>query len=112
MFTLQKMCPITSVDSYYDPITERFLLLIADEMGYVRIQDISSILKEYPGIVPTDLVTNNPKRNPWRVLAIDKAEASKLDDSDYHQGYEKAGSGDDEVSEIYDKDVEPILMVF
>jgi hypothetical protein len=45
-------------------------------------------------------------------LAIDKAEASKLDDSDYHQGYEKAGSGDDEVSEINDKDVEPILKEF
>lgn len=75
MFTLQKMCPITSVDSYYDPLTQKFLLLIADEMGYVRIQDISSILTELPGLVPTDVVTDNPKRNPWRVLAIDKAES-------------------------------------
>lgn len=75
MFTLQKMCPITSVDSYYDPLTQKFLLLIADEMGYVRIQDISSILTEFPGLVPTDVVTDNPKRNPWRVLAIDKAES-------------------------------------
>jgi WD40 repeat protein len=37
MFTLQKMCPISAVDSFYDYETGRFLLLIADEMGFVRI---------------------------------------------------------------------------
>jgi hypothetical protein len=37
MFTLQKMCPISAVDSFYDEETGRFLLLIADEMGFVRI---------------------------------------------------------------------------
>jgi hypothetical protein len=41
MFTLQKMCPISAIDSYYDYVTGRFLLLIADEMGFVRLQDIS-----------------------------------------------------------------------
>jgi hypothetical protein len=47
MFTLQKMCPISAVDSFYDAETSRFYLIIADEMGYVRIQDISSILIEF-----------------------------------------------------------------
>lgn len=37
MFTLQKMCPISAVDSHYDLETGRFFLLIADEMGFVRI---------------------------------------------------------------------------
>jgi hypothetical protein len=38
------MCPISAVDSFYDENDGKFLLLIADEMGYVRIQDISSIV--------------------------------------------------------------------
>jgi hypothetical protein len=37
MFTLQKMCPISAVDSHYNDETGQFLLLIADEMGFVRI---------------------------------------------------------------------------
>lgn len=74
MFTLQKMCPITSVDSFYDASTNTFLLLIGDEMGYIRVQDLSNILHDFD-LKPIDLVSNNHKRNPWRVLPIEKAEA-------------------------------------
>ena len=74
MFTLQKMCPISAVDSFYDEETGRFLLLIADEMGFVRIQEITSIISDF-SLVPIDITKNNQKRNPWRVLAIDKAES-------------------------------------
>lgn len=56
MFTLQKMCPITCVDSFYDPEKGTFLLVIGDEMGYIRIQDLSSILKEI-NLRPVDVVT-------------------------------------------------------
>jgi hypothetical protein len=49
-------------------------LLIADEMGFVRIQEITSIISEF-NLVPVDITKNNQKRNPWRVLAIDKAES-------------------------------------
>jgi hypothetical protein len=31
------MCPLTSVDSYYDEKSGIFLLLVGDEMGYIRI---------------------------------------------------------------------------
>jgi hypothetical protein len=31
------MCPLTSVDSYYDEKSGTFLLLVGDEMGYIRI---------------------------------------------------------------------------
>ena len=58
MFTLQKMCPITSVDSYYDEKTGTFLLVIGDEMGYIRIQDLSKILTEFK-IEPVDIVKGN-----------------------------------------------------
>lgn len=75
------MCPITSVDSYYDEKTNKFILIIADEMGYVRIQDISSILTDF-NLVPIDVVSGNMKRNPLRVLAIDKAEAPSRDYND------------------------------
>lgn len=75
------MCPITSVDSYYDPLTQTFLLIVGDEMGYIRIQDLSSVLKEFK-LAPVDLVTHNHKRNPWRVLPIEKAESESHDIND------------------------------
>lgn len=99
------MCPITSVDSYYDNLTEKFLLLIADEMGYVRIQDISSILLDFPSLKPEDVVSNNPKRNPWRVLAIDKAESGVTD-------YNDAGSENSSNYDNTENEVEPILKEF
>ena len=43
MYSLQKMCPITSVDSYYDESKGTLLLLIGDEMGHIRVQDLSSV---------------------------------------------------------------------
>ncbi len=55
------------------------MLLIADEMGFVRIQDISSILADF-NLNPVDLVTGNHKRNPWRVLSIEKAETGNTFD--------------------------------
>ncbi len=104
MFTLQKMCPISSVDSYYNMMTGKFLLLIADEMGYVRVQDISSILLEF-SLCPVDVVKDDIKRNPWRVLAVDKAEVGLADSRD---------NGNDSGSENGDfiNDVDPLLKEF
>lgn len=34
-FTLKKNCPITAIDTYYDKT--KFLLLVGDEMGNVRV---------------------------------------------------------------------------
>jgi hypothetical protein len=81
MFTLQKMCPITCVDSYYDEAKGTFLLVIGDEMGYIRIQDLSSILKEI-NLTPIDITANNHKRNPWRVLPIDRADSEMTEFND------------------------------
>ena len=102
MFTLQKMCPISAVDSFYDPETGRFLLIIADEMGYVRIQDISSIVSEFD-LKEVDVVTGNFKRNPWRVLAIDKAEVGLSAIADKNS---------DHSSDIEEPEVEPLLKEF
>lgn len=98
------MCPITAVDSFYDPATQRFLLLIADEMGYVRVQDISSILNEF-NLQPVDVVSGNMKRNPWRVLAIDKAESGVSNYSDAASD-NSSNYGDGE------NDVDPLLKEF
>lgn len=98
------MCPITSVDSYYDEKTNKFILIIADEMGYVRIQDISSILTDF-NLVPIDVVTGNHKRNPWRVLAIDRAEAPSRDQND------AASDNSDENDSGFTK-VDPLLKEF
>lgn len=103
MFTLQKMCPISSVDSYYDELTGRLLLLIADEMGLVRIQEISSIISEFK-LVPIDVTRNNFKRNPWRVLAIDKAETGNYSDSNEVLSDTSSHNGD--------REVEPLLKEF
>ena len=46
MYSLQKMCPITCIDSYYDAANKSLILLFGDEMGHIRMQDISSIFKE------------------------------------------------------------------
>jgi hypothetical protein len=102
MFTIQKMCPISAVDSFYDPESGRFLLIIADEMGYVRIQDISSIITEFD-LAPIDLVTGNFKRNPWRVLAIDRAEVATAVSRD---------NNSDHSSDNEDPEVEPLLKEF
>ena len=37
MFTLQKMCPITAIDSFYDAKTKTLKVVVGDDMGYVRI---------------------------------------------------------------------------
>lgn len=49
-------------------------------MGYVRVQDLSSLLVDFPSLKPVDLVSKNHKRNPWRVLSIEKAESEVTHD--------------------------------
>ena len=52
-----------------------------------------------------DVVKNNLKRNPWRVLAIDKAEAGLSD-------YNDAGSDNSSNYDATENDVEPLLKEF
>ena len=67
MFTLQKMCPITSIDSFFDTEAKELKIIIGDEMGSVRIQDASAIFEKLK-LEPIDIVTGNFKRNPWRIF--------------------------------------------
>jgi hypothetical protein len=70
-FTLKKNSPITAIDTYYNPVTGEFLLFIGDEMGSVKIQDLSAILKQRNiPIKPVNL--DNVKRNPYRVVDINQ----------------------------------------
>jgi WD40 repeat protein len=64
--------PISAVDSYFDEKTGLFLLLIGDEKGEVKIQDISIIIKHYK-LRPIDIVAeDNNKRNPNRFMPIER----------------------------------------
>lgn len=66
--------PISAVDSHYDPVNHELLLLIGDEKGWVKPQDISFLLKT-EGVVPLDF-SKLPKRNASRRL---QPEEHKLD---------------------------------
>lgn len=62
--------PLTAVDSFYDEHSGTFLLLIGDETGWIKIQDISIIPKTY-NLKPLDF-SKEAKRNPWRPLALEE----------------------------------------
>lgn len=78
-------------------------MLIADEMGFVRIQEITSIVSEFK-LIPIDITLNNQKRNPWRVLAIDKAEAGNYSENNDFLSDTSSQNGD--------REVEPLLKEF
>jgi len=99
MFTLQKMCPITSIDSCYDDKKKSLKIIVGDEMGYVRIQDASQLLTEID-IKPID-VTKNIKRNPWRIFKMDKKSKSKE--------FDVNDDSDDESAAHMEKEIEPAL---
>jgi len=68
-FTLKKNSPITAIDTYYNGETGEFLLIIGDEMGSVKIQDLRAILTQRNILIkPVNL--DNVKRNPYRVVDI------------------------------------------
>ena len=62
-------------------------------------------MHEFPSLRPEDVVKDNLKRNPWRVLAIDKAESGIYD-------YNEAGSDNSSTYDNMDADVEPIMKEF
>lgn len=62
--------PVSAVDSFYNPDTKELLLLIGDEKGWVRPQDISFIAR-MDGVVPLDR-SNELNRNPGRRLAAEE----------------------------------------
>jgi hypothetical protein len=62
---------------------------------------LSSILQEFP-LKPVDVVSNNHKRNPWRVLPIEKAEQETFD---YNDANSDASSNFDN----NDNEIQPIL---
>jgi hypothetical protein len=69
-FTLKKNCPITAIDTYYDPKTGKFLMIVGDEMGNVRVQDISAILRQTVTLPIRPVDTSEVKRNPFRLIEM------------------------------------------
>lgn len=66
--SMEQDIPISAVDVFYEKEGQQFLLLIADEKGDVKIQDISIILKKYKleevDITLTNLNYTGKKRLP------------------------------------------------
>jgi hypothetical protein len=69
-YSMEIDIPISAVDSHYDEKTGQFILLIGDEKGEVKIQDITAIIKHYD-LKPVDIVTGDTKRNPHRFKPIE-----------------------------------------
>ena len=44
---------------------------MGDELGFVRVQDISMILKNVPNLRPIHITAGDKKRNPHRVFDVD-----------------------------------------
>jgi hypothetical protein len=55
-------------------------------------------------LIPIDITLNNQKRNPWRVLAIDKAEAGNYSENNDFLSDTSSQNGD--------REVEPLLKEF
>jgi ABC-type taurine transport system ATPase subunit len=63
--------PISAVDVFYKESTQEFLLLIADEKGDVKIQDISIILKKY-NLKEEDITAYDNNRNGTKRLPLER----------------------------------------
>ena len=71
--------PISAVDVYYCDLTEEFLLLIGDEKGDVKIQDISVILRKY-NLKPVDIAKENLNRMGKKKLPLERQIEIELSD--------------------------------
>lgn len=74
---LKQCTPISAIDSYYNAETGQFLLFLGDELGFVRVQDISILLQNVPNLVPVALDVVDKKRNPHRVFDVDFSQVGK-----------------------------------
>ena len=66
--------PVTAVDTYYDPVKGSLMLIMGDERGMVKTQELTIIINEY-NLKPIDVTKNedgtpNKKRNPWRRMQV------------------------------------------
>lgn len=68
---LKQCTPISAIDSHYNHETREFLLFLGDELGFVRVQDISILLDKVPNLEPITMDNKDKKRNPHRVFEID-----------------------------------------
>jgi hypothetical protein len=68
------------------------LLFLGDELGFVRVQDISMILTNVPNLRPIHITSGDKKRNPHLVLD---------EDFDSRGKYPHEGSSEDQNQEEF-----------
>ena len=73
--------PISAVHSHYDEATGEFLLLIGDEKGEVKIQDISQIARHYNLKKINVIEEEGRKRNPHQKIVDSGLDYSGDDDA-------------------------------
>jgi hypothetical protein len=95
-----RVSPLTAVDYYVEFYNnevgakqdlanlKEFTLIMGDESGMVKIQDLTYLLEQNPTLEGVDLVTGNSKRNPHRVMQVEKYTL------DEHEQYGDVGSED------------------
>lgn len=69
--SIEKVSTLTAVDYFYNDETGEFTLIMGDENGMVKIQDLTYIIQHYQ-LQPKDFVTGNTKRNPHRFMPVEK----------------------------------------
>lgn len=74
---IDKVVPVTAIDTHYNEETNTLLLLQGDENGEIVMYDISVILTQVPELTPIDITVNNSKRNPHREFPIEREERKK-----------------------------------
>ena len=57
--------PVSSVDCYYDAEKPQLLLLLGDELGHVRVSDITCCVTDYNLVEVDEVRDNKDKRNPY-----------------------------------------------
>lgn len=88
---IEKVSPLTAVDYFYDEQSGEFTLIMGDESGMVKIEDLTYIIDHY-GLKAKDLVTGNTKRNPHRVMPVEKYSL----DNNEHDGDNNSEDGDEQ----------------
>lgn len=82
-YTLKSNSTITAIETFYDE--KNFLLIIGDENGTVRVQDISAILRQGKEYELKDMtkIENRRQRNPHRKMELKPMihETQKLEQS-------------------------------
>lgn len=80
---MEKVSPISAVDSYYSKEEGKFIMIMGDESGMIKIQDLMPIIEQY-NLEEEDVLSgdNKLKRNAHRIIPLEDKEKNLHDNND------------------------------